>query len=684
VDAGRVVPAASLIDRLWGGDSPDGARGALQSMISRLRGVLGELIESDPAGYRLAMGRDQVDALAFEELAGRGSRALAEGDPARASAILRQALALWRGTALAGLPATGPVAGIAARLEELRRSATADRIEADLAAADAAAAAELTAELRALVTDDPLSERLRALLMRALYLVGRQADALAVYSDARTLLADRLGVDPSPPLEQVYLGVLRRSLPEARSPAGLRPEAGDDAVPPGVTGGPGGPRGRARPAPRGTAPAGLRVPLTSLVGRDEQVALAEALTADNRLVTLTGPGGVGKTRLAAEVATRVAARAVLAVDAAGPPRRDRATTEARGVCAVIAASDDWGLEASSELVGAAAAAVAADPSGRAPHPLVAYALTQAARFNGDGERALGLLAGYLDPADPWLGGAARLQSAVILRGLGRLAEASRFCDAALTAFRDAGESWGIATTLMLRAELDKVAGDYHGAIAALEAAMASGQRLGGPDTDMTWLYCDLAWLRVRAGDYAAARAVLGLADQNARARGDSGPHPRLIRAELAWQEGDLAKATRLCEDILRDGAGQPGAWAPLRALAGARLGVLKLEAGDLPRATALLREALGTAATAGDRPATAAAVEGLAAAALRAPGAERAAALLGAADSIRRAADHSSLDAPGVRAAASERLGEAGFDAAYRRGLTLPYDEALGFARATS
>jgi DNA-binding SARP family transcriptional activator len=87
LDAGRVVPAASLIDRLWDGDPPEGARSALQSMISRLRGVLGTSIESHPAGYRLAVDRDQVDALAFEELAGQGSRALAGGDPARASAI---------------------------------------------------------------------------------------------------------------------------------------------------------------------------------------------------------------------------------------------------------------------------------------------------------------------------------------------------------------------------------------------------------------------------------------------------------------------------------------------------------------------------------------------------------------------------------------------------------------------
>jgi hypothetical protein len=173
-----------------------------------------------------------------------------------------------------------------------------------------------------------------------------------------------------------------------------------------------------------------------------------------------------------------------------------------------------------------------------------------------------------------------------------------------------------------------------------------------------------------------------LADQNARAGGFGpvpAPDPR--RTRLARGKPDRG------EPALRGpsprGGRRAGPWAPLRALAGARLGVLKLEAGDIPRGTALLRDALGTAATVGDRPAAAAAIEGLASVALRIAGAERAAALLGAADSVRGTVDHSSLDAPGIRAAAKEQLGEAAFDAAYRRGLGLPYDEALGFAQAS-
>jgi predicted ATPase/DNA-binding SARP family transcriptional activator len=1049
LDADRVVPAASLIDRLWDGDPPEGARGALQSMISRLRGVLGEVIESHPAGYRLAVDRGEVDALAFEELAAHGARALAGDDPARASAILRQGLALWRGPALAGLPASGPITGIAARLEERRRSATADRVEADLAAATSADAAGLTAELRALVAEDPLAERPRALLMRALYLAGRQADALAVYADAREQLTAQLGVDPSPQLEQVYLGVLRRSLPAARPPASAAPSTGSDS-------------GVSRPAAAPSTvvpPTTLRVPLTPLVGRDNQLAQLEALTGENRLVTLTGPGGVGKTRLAAEVAGRMAARAdgevwlvdlaplidpgdvpyaaltaagirdgllgggaepgqvaepdparrlvsglrersgllvldncehlieavagladavlsgcpgirilaasrealgitgetvfpvpplpaaasvqlladraravrpgfavtganaadvagicrvldgmplaielaaarlrvmspaqltarlgdrfavltggsrtalprhqtlravvewswdllakpervlarrlaalpagltlgvaegtcadepgdpggdlpadavldaltgladksfltvdaeagdsepryrmldtiraycqerlaqadeedgvrdrmcgyylalaetadpqlrtggqrpwfgvlaaesrnmqaalrwaaergdagtalrlgtalawywylcgqrgdcaalaraALAADAAGPQRDDHATTEARGVCAVVAASADWDLQPAAELVNAAVAAAAADPSGRLPHPLVVYAQTQAIRFGGDGDGALELLARYLDAADPWTGAAARMESAVILRSLGRVEEASLYCDAAVAAFREIGEGWGTAMALMLRAELDKTAGEFGCAIAALEEASAAGRRLGTPDNNVTWLYSDLAWLRARTGDYSAAHEAADLADQNARAHGDSGHYLRLVRAELAWREGHLTEAIRLCEDVLREGGTGLSPWVPLRPLAAARLGVLTLAAGDTARGMALLRDALGMAAAGGDRPATATAVEGLAAAALRTEAPKRAAALLGAADSIRGAVDHSSLDAPGIRAAAQDQLGAAAFAAAYRHGRGLSYDEALGLAQ---
>jgi hypothetical protein len=203
-----------------------------------------------------------------------------------------------------------------------------------------------------------------------------------------------------------------------------------------------------------------------------------------------------------------------------------------------------------------AAAAAADSNGRALHPLIVYGVTQAMRFGGEGERALALLARYLDSADPWSGAAARLQSADILRDLGRIEEASSYCDTALAVFRDIEESWGTAITLTFRAELDKTAGDYRGAIAALEEAAAASRQLAN-SSDLAWLYRQLAGLRVRTGDYPAAHAVLDLADQSVWAQGNWGRLLRLIRAELAWREGQLAEATRLCEDILRDEAGRP-------------------------------------------------------------------------------------------------------------------------------
>ena len=345
-------------------------------------------------------------------------------------------------------------------------------------------------------------------------------------------------------------------------------------------------------------------------------------------------------------------------------------------------SANWDLEAAREALDAAAAAAAADRSGRPEHPVVMLGRIQAARFGGDPGRWLELLAGYLDCADPWIRAMARLHRAGVGLSLGRVGEASLDCDAALASFRDTGETWGTVMALTFRAELDKVAGDDRGAIAALDEAVALDRQLADASEDLAWLYQQLAGLRVRTGDYAAAHAVLDLADQNAWAQLDSGPYLRLVRAELAWREGRLAEAARRCEDLLRDGAGKPASWVALRALTAARLGVIMLETGDVRRGTALLRDALAAATTAGERPAAAAAVEGLAAAALRTAGAERAATLLGAADSIRGAVDHSSLDTPAVRAAATAQLGEAAFDAAYRRGLNMPHDEALGFAQA--
>jgi predicted ATPase/DNA-binding SARP family transcriptional activator len=305
LDADRVVSVHSLIDRLWPGDQPADAANALQSLVSRLRATLRDadvgdsLIESSPAGYRLAIPADAVDAVAFEARARAGGRALAEGDAPTAARVLREALSAWRGPALADVADEEFAAAPAARLEELRSTAALDRIEADLALGEAGGGltGELTGELRAMTAADPLAERPRALLMRALAATGRQADALAVYTQGRELLADRLGVDPSPRLEQVYLEILRGEVSLGRPAV---------AVPPAGSGAPSPYPERTEPAP--AAPARLvggQRPPTSFIGRDDDVSGVLKKLAEERLVTLTGPGGVGKTRLAAEAAARL-------------------------------------------------------------------------------------------------------------------------------------------------------------------------------------------------------------------------------------------------------------------------------------------------------------------------------------------------------------------------------------------
>ncbi|WP_345472948.1 BTAD domain-containing putative transcriptional regulator [Actinoallomurus oryzae] len=276
VDAGRTVSADRLIDDLWGDAPPAAAANALQALVSRLRGVIGhDTVESRPGGYRLSVAPDRVDAVVFERLV---ATALATDDPATRAEELRRALGLWRGPALADVSGAAFAAAPIARLEELRVEAAEERFEAEIALGHAA---RLVPELEELTTLHPLRERLRGQLMRALYAAGRQADALTVYEDARHALADGLGVDPSPELAAVHLSILRGA-PAARPPA---------------------PPPTREPERRTNLPARL----TSFVGRAEEIERIGELLTTHRLVTLTGPGGTGKTRLAGEVAGRMAA-----------------------------------------------------------------------------------------------------------------------------------------------------------------------------------------------------------------------------------------------------------------------------------------------------------------------------------------------------------------------------------------
>ncbi|MET7328532.1 BTAD domain-containing putative transcriptional regulator [Nonomuraea sp. NPDC005650] len=263
---GEVVTRDRLVDVLYGDRTRGDAVHALHSQVSRLRrdGVAIELTE---LGYRLLAAPDDIDAHRFLRLADAGRDSFADGgDPVRAAGLLREALALWRGPAVADLDSEH-----GAFLEERRLAALEDRIEADLRRG---AHREVVAELGELIERHPLRERLRGQLMRALQADGRPAEALVVFEDTRRLLADELGTDPSSELADLH-GRL------------LRGEGGPPVLPPSV---------------RRTLPARL----TSFVGRDGDVAAVSALLGSARLVTLLGPGGAGKTRLAIEVARSIA------------------------------------------------------------------------------------------------------------------------------------------------------------------------------------------------------------------------------------------------------------------------------------------------------------------------------------------------------------------------------------------
>ncbi|HET7304644.1 MAG TPA: BTAD domain-containing putative transcriptional regulator [Segeticoccus sp.] len=286
VDVGRFVPTRELVDGVWGDDAPADASGALQTLVSRLRRTLGVagLVQQGPGGYRLSVPADQVDGARFASLARQGHGELTAGSVASAAETLTTALALWDGSVapevLEGDATTWSVPARFARWEELRLDALADRAEAVLRGG---ATFDVVGELEELAAAHPLRERFTVLLMRALVAGGRPAEALSAYERTRGHLAEQLGADPSPALQDEHLSVLR----------GQRPAAGDVARPePGPTG----PDTAARRRRRTNLPNGV----TSFIGRDDDVKRVDGLLRDGRLVTVVGPGGAGKTRLSVE------------------------------------------------------------------------------------------------------------------------------------------------------------------------------------------------------------------------------------------------------------------------------------------------------------------------------------------------------------------------------------------------
>ncbi|MGW0419192.1 AfsR/SARP family transcriptional regulator [Streptomyces sp. NPDC003015] len=296
---GRTVPVSLLVDEVWGDDPPADATGALQALVGRLRRALGAdaVASVEGGGYRLTAGPDDIDLHRFERLAGDGIRALADGDPAKAAVVLDDALALWRGPALADLPDR---TAEAARAQARRLDALRARHTAALALGQAD---QCLPELTALCDTHPLDEPLQALRLRALRDTGRTAEALAAYESVRQLLADRLGADPGAELRALH-GELLRPEPsrEDRAAAAAAP-AGE-----AVRGTDGGTRTNTPAATHATAPSppgNLRARLTSFVGREADIEAIRGDLAGARLVTLLGPGGAGKTRLSQEAAEAV-------------------------------------------------------------------------------------------------------------------------------------------------------------------------------------------------------------------------------------------------------------------------------------------------------------------------------------------------------------------------------------------
>ncbi|SFP23400.1 Predicted ATPase [Geodermatophilus dictyosporus] len=328
LERGGPVAPGTLIDRLWTDELPVDAANALQVLVSYLRRTLAGTrlrIEHTPAGYRLAVpphatAPDTVDLFRVERLVTAGRAPAAP--PADRLRAATEALALWRGPALAEVAEEDFARGEVARAEELRLQAHEARAEALLALGRSD---EALPDLGRLVREHPYRERLHGQLALALYRAGRQAEALAVLEAARATLVEELGLDPGPQLQELARRVLHQD-PALDAPPAPPPAGPSRAEPP--------------PAER-TAPSPVPLPLTSLVGRDDEVPTLRRSLSRHRLVTLTGPGGAGKTRLAVE-AVRAAERTVWWTDLADTPPG--------GAVAAVAAATGTGLTSTDDAV----------------------------------------------------------------------------------------------------------------------------------------------------------------------------------------------------------------------------------------------------------------------------------------------------------------------------------------------
>ena len=315
LSANRVVSLDRLIEDLWSGSPPPHSLATLRVYVSRLRRVLGTragVLLTQASGYQLNVEGDELDAHRFERLARAGEAAMAAGRADAAAVTLREALDLWRGPALSDVAEMAFAQADAWRLEEARLTALENRIDADLICGRHAS---LVAELDGLAARHPLRERLTGQWILALYRSGRQAEALSAYGELRARLAEELGIDPSPDLRRLQERILRQD-PDLDRQLADAGDAGDDAraaapagdasarLPTASAGG-GSAASRqpdAAPVPR------LPTETTSFVGREAELGTIEELLRLSRMLTLTGPGGSGKSRLALRSAALASGR----------------------------------------------------------------------------------------------------------------------------------------------------------------------------------------------------------------------------------------------------------------------------------------------------------------------------------------------------------------------------------------
>jgi predicted ATPase/DNA-binding SARP family transcriptional activator/tetratricopeptide (TPR) repeat protein len=278
LQCGRAVPADQLVDGLWGPESSAAARNGLQGLVSKLRRALGSasLVATRGGGYALEIPPEAVDMHRFEQLVAAGRASAANGDLTSAIELLAEGDSLWRGSALGEFAYEEFASAEVTRISELRLAAVEERLDIEL---QLGRHRVVIGELEALVAAHALRERLRGLLMIALYRAGRQADALRIFQEGRRILGEELGLDPGPELRRLEAAILAQD-PSLDVTVAVGHQTGVST--------------ELRP----TVPESL----TALVGRDDEVRELTRLFLDHRFITLVGPGGVGKTRLALEVA----------------------------------------------------------------------------------------------------------------------------------------------------------------------------------------------------------------------------------------------------------------------------------------------------------------------------------------------------------------------------------------------